>query len=362
MKKLLLTLMLSAVAVNANALTGSLEERAHGFAEYTVENSLNNFDLETIGGAHKVEDKIVELLNRKFPSNTKYKVLEVKDPLKVKVITKRVIQDAIVITTKDWYKNKKRELKSWGAPKSEFNKINDVLRFNLDRNRLNNFKPRWFAEIFGVQAPAAVDTSTLPPGLVNKIDPEFLPWVKRFDRTFGTNVANIKHGVVYFENLPYWQQLSGSHAAAACYRYDDRNPEANIVGIKRQYWDGKSNAEKEFIIFHELGHCLLGQGHRANHGALPKLNDSETFPAFKAFVGKLIKERKVNKVDAKSYLKRYDAACGDHIMNPSLLVGYHAEACYTYHRKTLIKRLQKSINHDWTDKISHNHEEYGHDH
>jgi len=37
--------------------------------------------------------------------------------------------------------------------------------------------------------------------------------------------------------------------------------EPNTVVVDKFYWDDADDLEKEFLIFHELGHCALGRGH-----------------------------------------------------------------------------------------------------
>lgn len=34
------------------------------------------------------------------------------------------------------------------------------------------------------------------------------------------------------------------------------------VTIDRNYWNSSSNSFREFIVFHELGHCALNRGHK----------------------------------------------------------------------------------------------------
>ena len=37
--------------------------------------------------------------------------------------------------------------------------------------------------------------------------------------------------------------------------------EPNVVIVDKFYWDNASDLDREFLIFHELGHCALGRGH-----------------------------------------------------------------------------------------------------
>ena len=44
----------------------------------------------------------------------------------------------------------------------------------------------------------------------------------------------------------------------------------STVSIDKAYWDTASPPQKEVLIFHELGHCVLGRGHN------DQLNESES--------------------------------------------------------------------------------------
>jgi hypothetical protein len=37
--------------------------------------------------------------------------------------------------------------------------------------------------------------------------------------------------------------------------------EPNVVIVDKFYWDSASDLDREFLIFHELGHCALQRGH-----------------------------------------------------------------------------------------------------
>ena len=52
--------------------------------------------------------------------------------------------------------------------------------------------------------------------------------------------------------------------AGQCATYNDG---AREIRIDRAYWSRASLTEKEMLVFHELGHCVLGRGHH---------NDSDT--------------------------------------------------------------------------------------
>lgn len=47
-----------------------------------------------------------------------------------------------------------------------------------------------------------------------------------------------------------------SNHAGVCYPYE------GIVEINPAYWNEAHSCEREALIFHELGHCILGRMHR----------------------------------------------------------------------------------------------------
>lgn len=54
--------------------------------------------------------------------------------------------------------------------------------------------------------------------------------------------------------------LEGEHVAGQCTTYGGARP--NRVTLDTDFWEGSSDLFKEFIIFHELGHCFLNRDHR----------------------------------------------------------------------------------------------------
>ncbi|MEM9921916.1 MAG: hypothetical protein AAF990_27675 [Bacteroidota bacterium] len=58
--------------------------------------------------------------------------------------------------------------------------------------------------------------------------------------------------------------LEGEHVAGQC-NYNFRTP--NHITVDQEFWDRSSDRFKEFIIFHELGHCYLFRDHREDSHA-----------------------------------------------------------------------------------------------
>ena len=53
--------------------------------------------------------------------------------------------------------------------------------------------------------------------------------------------------------------ISGENVAGMC-TYSSEHP--SLVTVDSDYWQEATNLGKEFIVFHELGHCALGRDHR----------------------------------------------------------------------------------------------------
>jgi len=50
---------------------------------------------------------------------------------------------------------------------------------------------------------------------------------------------------------------------AMCYYYP-KYPEMNYIEVDETNWNNSNEGEREEIIFHELGHCVLGRDHDNN--------------------------------------------------------------------------------------------------
>ncbi len=54
------------------------------------------------------------------------------------------------------------------------------------------------------------------------------------------------------------RNISGSNVIAQCTHYDSR---PDVITVDIAYWREASDTDKEFYLFHELGHCFLNRGH-----------------------------------------------------------------------------------------------------
>ena len=60
------------------------------------------------------------------------------------------------------------------------------------------------------------------------------------------------------------EEIAEQHVAGQC-TYSSNHP--NHVTIDLEFWENASDLFKEFIIFHELGHCYLARDHREDANA-----------------------------------------------------------------------------------------------
>lgn len=81
----------------------------------------------------------------------------------------------------------------------------------------------------------------------------------------------------YYERFIYEAAIRGQDLEYATYQVDatiSDIPEQNVIGqcswsqthshaitIDKAYWSRANDTQKEFVVFHELGHCVLGRNH-----------------------------------------------------------------------------------------------------
>lgn len=80
------------------------------------------------------------------------------------------------------------------------------------------------------------------------VDPEFEPYVEMF--LDHANISSINVDM-------YFNDLTGNVIGVCKTRGSEKKIEIDIM-----WWSSASELDREIVIFHELGHCVLGQGHR----------------------------------------------------------------------------------------------------
>jgi hypothetical protein len=90
------------------------------------------------------------------------------------------------------------------------------------------------------------------------VDEELVP----FYESFAEEAA--KRGIV-FDNAEeqiegYIQSIASDGVLGACRRNED-NDDSPQIFLDKPYWKTATTLEKEYVMFHELGHCFLKLGH-----------------------------------------------------------------------------------------------------
>jgi len=84
-----------------------------------------------------------------------------------------------------------------------------------------------------------------------EIDPQFGPYVADF-KTASSNSVTIDDLIIQFGDT------ENPRARGICRVADDTTP---TIIVNKTTWDAISEAEREELIFHEMGHCVLGRKH-----------------------------------------------------------------------------------------------------
>lgn len=98
-----------------------------------------------------------------------------------------------------------------------------------------------------------------PPLPVYQIETEFQPFVIEFEQAYNVKV-NV--GIVFNDSLAKDQGISG-----VCHSYNTNNIH-NWIEIDTNYWNYSNYYGKQQLIYHELGHCVLGLQHDNRLGTI----------------------------------------------------------------------------------------------
>jgi len=115
------------------------------------------------------------------------------------------------------------------------------------------------------------------------IEHDILPFKSYYDSfNYEARIRNVDVDA-YIMRIRFEVMPKGSHAIGMCYLFDH-------IGINKEFWRWASNEQREVLIFHELGHCVLFQKHTKTGIMQPELYASATY-AFerKALLDELFK-------------------------------------------------------------------------
>lgn len=93
-----------------------------------------------------------------------------------------------------------------------------------------------------------------------RVDNELEPYFQRFAQdaaargvVFDNDIEGIDG---YINNIV----ASGSDILGACRQPDEGFPRRSIF-VDKPFWEDASDLQREFVVYHELGHCFLGRPH-----------------------------------------------------------------------------------------------------
>lgn len=119
--------------------------------------------------------------------------------------------------------------------------------------------------LFGCQSeePLVTDYGVFP-GYYKNFDREFHLFVSEFEADAASNLTSYDASDVNSIEIvdgPFqgFTEQQNKTIVGVCYTYSNG---ATSVEIKKSYWQKITDSEKKFLIYHELGHCVLNRGHK----------------------------------------------------------------------------------------------------
>lgn len=90
----------------------------------------------------------------------------------------------------------------------------------------------------------------------SKVDDALLPYFERFIVEAGERGLDFS---VEMEELEADIISIDQDGVLGQCHFSEQAP--NIVEVDNQFWNRATDMEKEYVVFHELGHCVLGKDH-----------------------------------------------------------------------------------------------------
>lgn len=100
----------------------------------------------------------------------------------------------------------------------------------------------------------ACEKEELAPG--SQVDEALLIHFDRFLEAAAERGADYQAEVAELEG--YIKEISRDGVVGQCHSSDEA---PNIVEVDEDFWQSASYTEREYVVFHELGHCVLGRDH-----------------------------------------------------------------------------------------------------
>ncbi len=115
---------------------------------------------------------------------------------------------------------------------------------------------------FGILSACTQDEEAIAPEVPQvrtfpNVTIELHEYFRRFEEQAtlkGLEIDLVKSGIVGVIN-----EIDEQHVIGSCSYNRYNNP--RLVTIDESFWNRASDLSKEFVVFHELGHCVLNRGH-----------------------------------------------------------------------------------------------------
>ena len=91
-----------------------------------------------------------------------------------------------------------------------------------------------------------------------RMDEKLVPYFEIFEEEAAIRGVIFDNEVEQIEG--YLQNIADTGVIGACRRNDGEGINRSVF-FDRPYWETATNLEKEYVVFHELGHCFLKLDH-----------------------------------------------------------------------------------------------------
>ena len=114
-----------------------------------------------------------------------------------------------------------------------------------------------FVSLFFLSCDNDEVAEVVEPVTFANVDAELVPFFEKFQEEAAVRGISVDLATADIEGVI--EEIDGQHVAGQCSYRGFSNP--RLVTVDATFWRRSSNLFKEFIVFHELGHCYLNRGH-----------------------------------------------------------------------------------------------------
>ena len=114
-----------------------------------------------------------------------------------------------------------------------------------------------FVSLFFLSCDNDEVAEVVEPVTFANVDAELVPFFEKFQEEAAVRGISVDLPTADIEGVI--EEIDEQHVAGQCSYRGFSNP--RLVTVDATFWRRSSNLFKEFIVFHELGHCYLNRGH-----------------------------------------------------------------------------------------------------